>query len=46
MCIFENGKNLARIMDDSMIMCDEVINSYDAEIKTIAPNLNEKKSNL
>ena len=26
---FENGKYLASIMDDSMIICDEVIKSYD-----------------
>ena len=38
-CICENGKYLASIMDDSVITCDEVIESYDEEIKTI---LNEK----
>ena len=42
-CICENGKYLASIMDDSMITCDEVINSYDEEIKTIPINFNEKK---
>ena len=31
-------------MDDSAIRCDEVIESYDEEIKTIPTNLN--KSNL
>ena len=29
-------------MDDSAIMCDEVIESYDEEIKTIPTNFNEK----
>ena len=33
-------------MDDSLIMCDEVINSYEEEIKTIPTNFNEKKVNL
>ena len=32
-CIFENVKYLASIMDDSAIMCDEVIKSYDEEKK-------------
>ena len=27
--IFENRKHLASIMNDSVIMCDEVIKSYD-----------------
>ena len=30
-------------MDDSAIICDEVIESYDKEIKTIPTNFNEKK---
>ena len=29
-------------MDDSAIMCDEVIESYDEEIKTIPTNFDEK----
>ena len=29
-------------MDDSMIICDEVIHSYDEAIKTIPTNFNEK----
>ena len=37
-CSCENGKYLPSIMDDSLIMCDEVINAYD---KT---NFNEKKA--
>ena len=40
-CICENGKYLASIMDDSTIICDEVIE----EIKTIRTNFNEKKVN-
>ena len=35
----ENGKYLATIMDNSVIMCDEVIESYDEE-----RNFNEKKA--
>ena len=38
----ENGKYLASIMDDSMIICDEVIKSYDEEIKTIPTYFNKK----
>ena len=34
-CNCENGKYLASIMDDSAITCDEVIESYDEEAKTI-----------
>ena len=30
-------------MDNSTIMCDEVIESYDEEIKSIHTNFNEKK---
>ena len=41
-CIFENRKYLASIMDDSTIICDEVTNSYEEEIKTIRTNFNEK----
>ena len=29
-------------MDDSVLICDEVIKSYDEEIKTIPTNLNVK----
>ena len=35
----KNGKQLASIMDDSRIMCDEIIESYNDETST-----NEKKS--
>ena len=31
-------------MDDSAIMCDEVIESYDEETKTVSTNSNEKKA--
>ena len=31
-------------MDDSVIMCDEVIESYDDETKTISTNFNEEKT--
>ena len=30
-------------MDDSTIICDDVIKLYDEEIKTIPTNFNEKK---
>ena len=36
------GKYLASIMDDSTVICDEVIKSNDEEIKTIPTNFNEK----
>ena len=53
-CNCENGKHLGSIMDDSTIICDEVIESYDEEIKyqnkiqrnkgnTIPTNFTEKK---
>ena len=41
-CIGENGKYLASITDDPVIMCDEIIKSYDEEIKTVPTNFNEK----
>ena len=31
-------------MDDSIITCDEVIDSYDEETKAIPTNLHEKKA--
>ena len=31
-------------MDDLAIMCDEVIESYGKEIKTVPTNFNEKKA--
>ena len=42
-CNCKNGKYLASIMGDSTISFDELIKSYDEEIKTIATNFNEKK---
>ena len=39
-CNYENGKYLASSMDDSAFMCDEVIKSYDKEIKTVPTNFN------
>ena len=41
-CSSENGKKLAGIMDDSMIMCNEIIEPYDEETKTIPTNFNKK----
>ena len=32
-CICENGKYLTSMMNNSAIMCDEVIESYDEETK-------------
>ena len=45
-CICENGKYLASIMDDSAFICDEVISSYNEEIKTIPTKFNKNKYNL
>ena len=39
-CNCENGKYLASIINDSAIVCDEVIDSYDKE--SISINFNEK----
>ena len=45
-CSCENGKYLASIMDDSAIMCDEIIDLEaklnDEETKTIPTNFNNK----
>ena len=41
-CNSENGKYLASIVDDSVITCDEVIESYDKKIKTIPKSLMER----
>ena len=40
-CSCENGKYLASIMDDSAILCDEVIKSFKV-IKSISTSFNEK----
>ena len=37
-CSCENGKYLASIMDDSVIICEEIIESYDEETKTDSTN--------
>ena len=41
-CGCENGKYLASIMDDSAIMCDEVIKPCDVETKKVLKNFKEK----
>ena len=38
-CNCENGKYLASIMDDSAVICDEVVESYEEET-----NFNEKEA--
>ena len=43
-CSCEIGEYLASVIDDSVIMCDEVIESYDEETKTIPTNFNERKA--
>ena len=42
----QNGKYLPSIMDDSAIIGDEVIESYDEEIKTIPTSFDEKKKSI
>ena len=32
-------------MDDSAVTCDEIIESFNEETKTISTNFNEKKGN-
>ena len=44
-CSCQNGKYLASIIDNSVIMCDEVIESYDEEIK-LFPQILIKTYNL
>ena len=41
-CNCQNGKYLASIVDDWVIICDAVIESFDEEIKTIPTSFNEK----
>ena len=38
-CSCEKGKYLAIIMDDSAIMCNEIIESYDEETKAVPTTL-------
>ena len=45
-CSCENGKYLASIMDDSAIMCDEIVQLYTEEIQTIPTYFSEKKYKL
>ena len=40
-CSCENEKYLASIMDDSAIMCDKIIESYNEETKTVLKNKNK-----
>ena len=42
-CNCKNQKYLASIIDDSMNICDEVIELYDEEMKTIPTNFHEQK---
>ena len=43
-CICENWNYLASIMDDSAIIWDEIMVSYNEEIKTTPTSFNEKKA--
>ena len=40
---FANGKYLASVINDSATTCDEIIELYNEETKTISTNSNEKK---
>ena len=44
--VVKNKKYFTSIMDDSKIMCDEIIESYGEEIKIVPTNFNEKNNNL
>ena len=41
---FDSGKYLESIMDDSAIMCNEIIESYNAD--AVAKSYEEKKPNF
>ena len=43
-CSCKIGKNLASIMDNSVITCEEIMESCKEETKTILTNFNENKS--
>ena len=45
-CGCKNGKYLANIMDDSVITCDGITESYEEETKTVPTNFNGTKSSL
>ena len=42
--LYVNGKYLSSIMNDLAITCDEFIESYDEETKTVPTNFNKKKA--
>ena len=42
-CSCDNRKYLASIIDDLAIICDEIMESYDEETKTILSDFKEKK---
>ena len=43
-CSCKNGKYFANIMDDSVIMCDEITESYGKETKSVPWKFNEKNT--
>ena len=43
-CSCKNWRYLANIMNDSAIICDKKIESYDKETKTVPTNFNENKA--
>ena len=49
-CSCKNGKYLANIIDNSMITCEEIVDTetklYNNETKTVTKKLNEKKCNF
>ena len=45
-CCWKNWKCLASIMDNTAIVCDEVIESYNEETKSVQTNFNEKNCKL
>ena len=42
-CSCDNRKYLASIIDDLAIICDEIMETYDEETKTILSNFKERK---
>ena len=49
-CSCKNGKYLANIIDNSMITCEQIVDTetklYNNETKTVTKKLNEKKCNF
>ena len=43
-CSYGNGKHVASILEDSVTTCDEFLDSYDKETKTIPINFDGKKA--